>query len=133
MVQQQTIMISFRSELDTAREHVRSMLIAATDKKIEDTRRATLAAIASSQRECYDIQHALLQLAASLQSNCWLDPALSGAILQRLQDWCTAESQLNVAQQQFASLCKNIECLDPHINATDVRSTHEAQLEMPFS
>jgi hypothetical protein len=135
LVQQHTTMINFRAELDTAHEHARSTLIAATDQKIEDSRRASLAAIASFEHEIYDIQCALYQLAASLQSNCWLDPAMSGAILQRLQDWSTAEEQLKAAQQQLASLCNTIEHLDPHIGATDVRSATAPadQIEMCLS
>lgn len=115
-------MISFHAELDTAREHVRSTFIAATDQKIEESRRADLAAVAQFQHESHGIQHAFYQLTATLQSNCWMDPALSGAVLQRLQDWEAAEKRLKGVQEQLTSMSKTLECLDPLIGATDVRS-----------
>lgn len=113
-------MISFRAERDTTREHVRSTLISVTDQKIEDTRRAVLASIASSDHECHDIQHALYQLAATLQSNCWMDPALSGAVLQRLQDLNVADGQLKKAQEQLEGITSTLSCLDPLVGAADV-------------
>ena len=114
-------MISFRAELDTAREHVRSTLIGAADQSTEDSRRTELAAAASLQHECHDIQQALYQLAATLQSNCWMDPALSGAVLQRLQDWDVAEEQLKVVQAHLAAMGQTLASLDPFVCATDVR------------
>ena len=114
-------MISFRAERDTAREHVRSTMISVTDQKMEDTRRAALASIASSDHESHDIQHALYQLAATLQSNCWMDPALSGAVLQRLQDWDVADEQLKKAQEQLDGINSTLSCLDPLVDAADVR------------
>ena len=117
-------MISFRAELDTAREHVRSTLIAAADQSMEDTRRAELASAASLQHECHGIQQAIYQLASTLQSNCWMDPALSGAVLQRLHDWDTAEKQLKVVQARLTAMGRALESLDPFICATDVRSLH---------
>lgn len=113
-------MISFRAELDTAREHVRSTLIAGVDQKMEDSRRTHLAAIASFRHESHDIQKGLFQLAATLQSNCWMDPALSGAVLQRLQDWSSAEEQLKVAQENLAYMYKVLSCLDSLVGVIDV-------------
>lgn len=122
-VQASTVMLSFAAGSASARLHMESAMIAATDLTAEECRRMELANVAMCKRKCSEIRGALYQLTSSMQADCWHDPALCSVVMRRLEGWSQVEQEQATAEARLQEIMAAAACFAPALHVTDVRNT----------